>query len=85
MALTPDEVRYIATLARVRDRPQPSDPRSAGCVASVVAVITLLIMPFIGPGFDLSGGAILGLGIVLVLGLAPLLSLVRRDGHSAVS
>ncbi len=71
---SPDESRgglesqeIIATLARVRDRPKPFDPRSAGCVAAVVAVITLLIMPFIGRGFDLGGGAILGLGIVLGL------------------
>ena len=56
------------TLARLRDRPPPSDPSSWGCVAAIVAIITLVLMPFIGRGFDLSNGAMLGLGIALGLG-----------------
>ena len=53
----------IDTLARLRERPPPKDPRAAGCVTTIVALITLVLMPFIGPGFGLSGGAMLGLGI----------------------
>ena len=36
-----------------------------------MAIITLVLMPFIGRGFDLSSGAMLGLGIALglILGL----------------
>ena len=55
------------TLARLRDRPPPSDPSTWGCVAAIVAIITLVLMPFIGRGFDLSNGAMLGLGIALGL------------------
>jgi hypothetical protein len=55
------------TLERLRDRPPPSDPRSGGCVTAIVAVIALVLMPFIGRGFDPSGGAMLGIGIVLGL------------------
>ncbi len=57
----------IDTLARLRDRPPPTDPSSGGCVAAIVAIITLVLMPFIGRGFDLSSGAMLGLGIALGL------------------
>ena len=53
------------TLARLRDRPPPTDPSSAGCVTAIVAIITLVLMPFIGQGFDLSSGAMLGIGIAL--------------------
>ncbi len=55
------------TLARVRERPPPTDPSSGGCVAAIVAIITLVLMPFIGRAFDLSGGAMLGLGIAIGL------------------
>ena len=55
------------TLAHLRDRPPPSDPSSAGCVVTIVAIITLVLMPFIGRAFDLSGGAMLGIGIALGL------------------
>ena len=58
----------IDTLARVRDRPPPTDPSSGGCAVAIVAIITLVLMPFIGRGFDLSKGAMLGLGIALGLG-----------------
>ncbi len=57
----------VDTLARLRDRPPPTDPSSAGCVAAIVAIITLVLMPFIGRGFDLSSSAMLGLGIALGL------------------
>ena len=57
----------IDTLARLRDRPPPTDPSSGGCVAAIVAIITLVLMPFIGRGFDLSSNAMLGLGIALGL------------------
>ena len=57
----------INTLASLRDRPPPTDPSSGGCVAAIVAIITLVLMPFIGRGFDLSSGAMLGLGIALGL------------------
>ena len=60
------------SLARLRDRPPPTDPSSGGCVAAIVAIITLVLMPFIGRGFDLSSGAMLrigiGLGIVALIG-----------------
>ncbi len=61
----------IDTLERLRDGPPPSDPSSAGCVTAIVAIITLVLMPFIGRGFDLSSGAMLGIG--LGLGLVALL------------
>ncbi len=51
------------TLARLRDRPPPSDPSSAGCVVAIVATLTLVLVPFIGLAIDLSGGAMLGIGI----------------------
>jgi hypothetical protein len=57
----------IDTLERLRDRPPPTDLSSGGCVAAIVAIITLVLMPFIGRGFDLSSGAMLGLGIALGL------------------
>jgi len=53
----------IETLARVRERPPPKDPRAMGCVATIVALITLVLLPFIGPSFGLSGGALLGIGV----------------------
>ncbi len=59
------------SLERLRDRPPPTDPSGGGCVVAIVAIITLVLMPFIGRGFDLSSGAMLGLGIAL--GLATLL------------
>ena len=57
----------VDTLARLRDRPPPTDPSSGGCAAAIVAIITLVFMPFIGRGFDLSSNAMLGLGIALGL------------------
>ncbi len=70
----PDHLEIIKTLARVRERPPPKDPRAVGCVAMIVALITLVLVPFVGPSFGLSGGAMLGIGIgiglvVLVGGL----------------
>ena len=61
----------IDALARLRDRPPRSDPSNGGCVVAILAIITLVLMPFIGRGFDLSSGAMLGLGIGL--GLVALL------------
>ena len=61
----------IDTLERLRDGPPPSDPSSAGCVAAIVAIITLVLMPFFGQGFGLSSGAMLG--IVSALGLVALI------------
>ena len=55
------------TLVRLRDRPSPTDPSSAGYVVAIVAIITLVLMPFIGRAFDLSGGVMLGIGIALGL------------------
>ena len=63
--LEPQEI--IDTLARLRDRPPATDPSSGGCVVAIVAIITLVLMPFIGRAFDLSGGAMLGLGIAIGL------------------
>ncbi len=57
----------IDTLERLRDGPPPSDPSSAGCVAAIVAIITLVLMPFFGQGFGLSSGAMLGIGSALGL------------------
>ena len=53
----------METLARLRDRPPPTDPSGWGCVVVIVAIITLVLMPFVGPGFGLSGGAMFGIGI----------------------
>ena len=53
------------TLARLRDRPPPTDPSGWGCVVVIAAIITLVLMPFVGPGFGLSGGVMLGIGIAL--------------------
>ncbi len=61
----------IDALERLRDRPPRTDPSNAGCVVAILAIITLVLMPFIGGGFDLSSGAMLGLG--LGLGLVALL------------
>ena len=55
----------LESLARLRDRPDPTDPSAGGCVVAIVAIITLVLMPFIGRGFDLSSGAMLGIGIAL--------------------
>ena len=57
----------IDTLERLRDGPPPTDPSSWGCVTAIVAIITLVLMPFFGRGFDLSSGAMLGIGIALGL------------------
>ena len=59
------------TLARLRDRPPPTDPSGWGCVVVIAAIITLVLMPFVGPGFGLSGGVMLGTGIGI--GLVALL------------
>ena len=65
-AATPDEVSaVIADLRRLRDRPAPSDSTSGGCVVAIVAIITLVLMPFIGRALTLSGGAMLAIGIGL--------------------
>ena len=53
----------METLVRLRDRPPPTDPSGWGCVVVIMAIITLVLMPFVGPGFGLSGGAMLGIGI----------------------
>ena len=65
------------TLACLRDRPPPSDPSSAGCVVAIVAMVTLVLVPFIGRAVDLSGGAMLriGIGIGLVALVAGLLGI----------
>ena len=63
------------TLARLRDRPPPSDPSSAGCVVAIVAMVTLVLVPFIGRAVDLSGGAMLRIGIGLVALVAGLLGI----------
>ncbi len=70
----PDHLEIIKTLACVRERPPPKDPRPVGCVTTIVALITLVLVPFVGPSFGLGGGAMLGIGIgiglvVLVGGL----------------
>ena len=62
----------IDTLERLRDGPPPSDPSSAGCVTAIVALITLVLMPFFGQGFDLSSGTMFGIGVAL--GLVALLA-----------
>ena len=54
-------------LASLRDRPPPTDPSGWGCIVAIVAIITLVFMPFVGPGFGLSGGVMLGIGIALGL------------------
>ena len=59
------------TLEHLRDGPPPSDPSSMGCVAAIVAIITLVLMPFFGQGFDLSNRTMVGTGIAL--GLVALL------------
>ena len=59
----PDHLEIIKTLARLRERPPSKDPRAVGCVATIVALITLGLMPFIGPALGLGGGAMLGIGI----------------------
>ena len=64
--MTPDEVSAVtADLRRLRNRPPPSDPTSVGCVVAIVAIITLVLMPFIGRALTLSGGAMLAIGIGL--------------------
>ncbi len=63
--------KIIDALERLRDRPPPTDPSGGGCVVAIVAIITMVLMPFIGRAFDLNGGAMLGLGIGL--GLTALL------------
>ncbi len=55
----------MADLRRVRDRPPPSDPRSAGCVVAIVALVTLALLPFIRPALSLSGGTVLAVGVGL--------------------
>ena len=72
-AVTPDEVLAVtADLRLLRDRPPPSDPTAGGCVVAIVAIITLVLMPFIGRALTLSGGAMLafglGLGAMAVVG-----------------
>ena len=47
-----EHLEILKTLARVRDRPPPKDPRAAGCVATIVALITLVLIPFIGPALE---------------------------------
>jgi len=55
----------VADLRRVRDRPPPADPGSGGCVVAIVAIVTAVLIPFIGMAFSLSGGAMLGIGLSL--------------------
>ena len=62
----PVETRAIvADLRRVRDRPPPADPSSGGCVVAIVAIVTAVLIPFIGLALSLSGGAMLGIGLGL--------------------
>ena len=62
----PVETRaIIADLRRVRDRPPPADPSSGGCVVAIVAIVTAVLIPFIGLALSLSGGAMLGIGLGL--------------------
>lgn len=66
-ARTPEEVgEILVELARVRDRPPPDDPAAGGCVVAIVALVALVLMPFVGRAFSLSGRAMLSLGLLLV-------------------
>lgn len=80
-----DEERgaVLEELRRVRDQPPPSEPTSGGCALAIVALVTIVLMPFIGRGFDLSGGVMAGLGAVLALiALAGgLVGLLGGGGH----
>ncbi len=64
--------RILADLKRVRDRPAPTDPRSAGYLTAIVAVAGLVSLRFIAPG-PLSGAATIvigvGLAVIAVLGV----------------
>lgn len=67
-----EQRKIIDTLARLRDRPPPTDPSAAGCVIAVSSIVTLALLPFAGRWFNLSGGAAwaigIGLGLVSLLG-----------------
>jgi len=80
-----DPEAALEELRRLRDRPPPSDPSSGGCALAAVAIIAIVLMPFIGRGFDLPGrvmgtaGAALGL-IALVGGLVGIFGGGRARG-----
>ena len=44
-----------------------AEPTSAGCAAASVAIITLVLMPFIGRALDLTGATMMWTGVVLLL------------------
>lgn len=55
----------LAELARFRDEPPPGDPTSAGCVIAMVTIVAIVLMPFVGQGFDLSSNTMLAIGVTL--------------------
>ena len=62
----PDEAEVImAELTRARDEPPPGDAASAGCVLAMVSIIAIVLMPFVGRGFDLSSPQMLAIGVTL--------------------
>ena len=66
--VTPAEVEAVLdAFHRVRDQPPPSDASSAGCTAAIVAIVAVVLMPFIGRGFDLSGNVMAALGLALLV------------------
>ena len=64
--LDDNEARLVlADLRRLRERPPPSDPSSAGCVIAIVAIVSLVFMPVVARVPGLGSGALLALGVGL--------------------
>ncbi len=57
----------LADLRAARDRPPPTDPSSAGCTLAIVSIVTIVLMPFVGRFFDLTGGTMAAIGGALLL------------------
>ena len=67
-SVTPEEVEAtLQDLHRLRQTPVPADRGSAGCVVSILAILTMVLLPFIGQILSLSGGSMLALGVALAL------------------
>lgn len=57
----------LADLSRLRDQPPPSDPAAGGCSLASVAIILIVLMPFVGQALDLSGSVMARAGAALAL------------------
>lgn len=61
----PEVAVVTSALQRVWERAPSSEPISGGCAAAGVAIVAIVLMPFIGRALDLAGSTMMWLGIGL--------------------